>query len=66
MHKITITYQGRMVQLSTTEFWELFHNTKKMITWGTGGSYGDGGEIIDKVGLKRAERVVEKLKGIFG
>ena len=49
------------VKLTASEFNELAQALRTMVRWGGGGMYGEGDGITDKVGYKRAQRVLVKL-----
>lgn len=59
---VTIKISGtKDVVLHEREFNELATALQRMVTWGIGGMYGDGEEIIDKVGYKRALKTLIKI-----
>ena len=59
---VTIKIPGNPdVKLNAHEFNELATALKTMIKWESGGMYGDGSVITDKVGYNRAHRVLYKL-----
>lgn len=50
------------IKLTPADLVELIDCVERHITWGIGGKYGDGTDIWDAAGLKRAKSLVKLLQ----
>lgn len=59
---VTINMPGtKEIKLTEIEFNELAIALRKMVLWDSGGAYGDGEKIVDKVGYRRALKTLIKI-----
>lgn len=59
---VTIKISGNPdIELTAREFNLMALALKLMISWDTGGMFGDGDKITDEAGLERARTIIKKI-----